>query len=109
MYLKRELGEGRSYKVMWNKYSRRVLLAMSSQAFAQLVSKCPPSRDFDLHADSSRTEWYKWYIRCFNPLSRSSLFSFVIVISYYARELPLFTPKVKLNTEAMLCLCSPRV
>jgi hypothetical protein len=36
---KRESGEGRSYRTMWNKYSRRVLLAMSSQAFAQLVSK----------------------------------------------------------------------
>lgn len=32
----RELGEGRSYAVMWKKYKRRVLLAMSSQAFAQL-------------------------------------------------------------------------
>jgi hypothetical protein len=36
----RELGEGRSYAVMWKKYKRRVLLAMSSQAFAQLVSFC---------------------------------------------------------------------
>jgi len=32
----RESGEGRSYAVMWRKYKRRVLLAMSSQAFAQL-------------------------------------------------------------------------
>ncbi|KAG2075007.1 general substrate transporter [Suillus decipiens] len=32
----RDLGEGRSYAVMWKKYKRRVLLAMSSQAFAQL-------------------------------------------------------------------------
>ncbi|EIN14124.1 general substrate transporter [Punctularia strigosozonata HHB-11173 SS5] len=32
----RELGEGRSYGVMWTKYKRRVLLAMSSQMFAQL-------------------------------------------------------------------------
>lgn len=32
----RESGEGRSYRVMWSKYKRRVLLAMSSQAFAQL-------------------------------------------------------------------------
>ncbi|KAF8891456.1 general substrate transporter [Gymnopilus junonius] len=32
----RALGEGRSYKTMWKKYQRRVLLAMSSQAFAQL-------------------------------------------------------------------------
>lgn len=37
-YIQRELGEGRSYAVMWRKYKRRVLLAMSSQAFAQLVS-----------------------------------------------------------------------
>lgn len=28
----------RSYKAMWEKYSGRVLLAMSAQAFAQLVS-----------------------------------------------------------------------
>jgi len=32
----RASGEGRSYRVMWTKYKRRVLLAMSSQAFAQL-------------------------------------------------------------------------
>ncbi|KAI9461812.1 general substrate transporter [Boletus coccyginus] len=38
----RELGEGRSYSTMWRKYKRRVLLAMSSQAFAQLV--CCSSR-----------------------------------------------------------------
>lgn len=35
--VKRETGEARSYAVMWQKYKRRVLLAMSSQAFAQLV------------------------------------------------------------------------
>lgn len=34
--LERESGEGRTYSVMWQKYKRRVLLAMSSQAFAQL-------------------------------------------------------------------------
>jgi len=32
----RESGEGRSYRQMWKKYKRRVLLAMSSLAFAQL-------------------------------------------------------------------------
>jgi len=32
----RESGEARSYTTMWRKYKRRVLLAMSSQAFAQL-------------------------------------------------------------------------
>ncbi|KAG6911521.1 hypothetical protein DXG01_011823 [Tephrocybe rancida] len=32
----RESGEGRTYMAMWKKYKRRVLLAMSSQAFAQL-------------------------------------------------------------------------
>ncbi|KAJ7600760.1 hypothetical protein C8J56DRAFT_847374 [Mycena floridula] len=32
----RDSGEGRSYAVMWKRYKRRVLLAMSSQAFAQL-------------------------------------------------------------------------
>ncbi|KIM41184.1 hypothetical protein M413DRAFT_445884 [Hebeloma cylindrosporum] len=32
----RHSGEDRSYKTMWRKYQRRVLLAMSSQAFAQL-------------------------------------------------------------------------
>ncbi|KAI0814889.1 general substrate transporter [Irpex lacteus] len=32
----RESGEDRSYASMWRKYQRRVLLAMSSQAFAQL-------------------------------------------------------------------------
>ncbi|KAF8912971.1 hypothetical protein CPB84DRAFT_1811952 [Gymnopilus junonius] len=34
----RESGEGRTYKAMWHKYKKRVLLAMSSQAFAQLAS-----------------------------------------------------------------------
>ncbi|PPQ62985.1 hypothetical protein CVT24_006091 [Panaeolus cyanescens] len=34
--LLRESGEERTYRVMWRKYKRRVLLAMSSQAFAQL-------------------------------------------------------------------------
>lgn len=38
MLMQRESGEARSYAVMWQKYKRRVLLAMSSQAFAQLVS-----------------------------------------------------------------------
>ncbi|KAI0257443.1 general substrate transporter [Lactifluus subvellereus] len=33
----RESGEGRTYEVMWRKYQRRILLAMSSQAFAQLL------------------------------------------------------------------------
>ena len=37
-YLQRESGEARSYRQMWYKYKRRVLLAMSSQAFAQLAS-----------------------------------------------------------------------
>ncbi|TFK36820.1 general substrate transporter [Crucibulum laeve] len=32
----RESGEARTYRAMWRKYKRRVLLAMSSQAFAQL-------------------------------------------------------------------------
>ncbi|TFY71455.1 hypothetical protein EVG20_g1567 [Dentipellis fragilis] len=32
----RESGEGRTYSAMWKKYKRRILLAMSSQAFAQL-------------------------------------------------------------------------
>jgi hypothetical protein len=36
----RSSGEARSYAVMWRKYKRRVLLAMSSQAFAQLVGTC---------------------------------------------------------------------
>ncbi|KAK0504376.1 general substrate transporter [Armillaria luteobubalina] len=34
--MERESGEARTYAVMWKKYKRRVLLAMSSQAFAQL-------------------------------------------------------------------------
>ncbi|KAI0800970.1 general substrate transporter [Fomes fomentarius] len=34
--LERESGEGRTYANMWKRYKRRVLLAMSSQAFAQL-------------------------------------------------------------------------
>ncbi|KAH9175469.1 general substrate transporter [Lactarius sanguifluus] len=34
----RESGEGRTYEAMWRKYKRRILLAMSSQAFAQLLT-----------------------------------------------------------------------
>lgn len=37
MWSQRESGEGRTYANMWKRYKRRVLLAMSSQAFAQLV------------------------------------------------------------------------
>ncbi|KAI0001912.1 general substrate transporter [Russula vinacea] len=33
----RESGEGRTYRAMWRRYQRRILLAMSSQAFAQLL------------------------------------------------------------------------
>ncbi|KIK69831.1 hypothetical protein GYMLUDRAFT_67119 [Collybiopsis luxurians FD-317 M1] len=33
----RESGEGRTYGMMWRRYKQRVLLAMSSQAFAQLA------------------------------------------------------------------------
>jgi MFS family permease len=32
----RESGEARTYEAMWRRYQRRILLAMSSQAFAQL-------------------------------------------------------------------------
>ena len=38
----RQSGEARSYEAMWHRYKRRVILAMSSQAFAQLVSICKP-------------------------------------------------------------------
>ncbi|KAG7445625.1 general substrate transporter [Guyanagaster necrorhizus] len=34
--MERQSGEARTYAMMWKKYKRRVLLAMSSQAFAQL-------------------------------------------------------------------------
>ncbi|KAI3596586.1 mfs monosaccharide [Moniliophthora roreri] len=34
--MERESGDGRTYGMMWRKYKQRVLLAMSSQAFAQL-------------------------------------------------------------------------
>ena len=34
--MQRKSGEGRSYGVMWRRYKQRVVLAMSSQAFAQL-------------------------------------------------------------------------
>ena len=37
IYLQRESGEARTYGAMWRRYKRRILLAMSSQAFAQLV------------------------------------------------------------------------
>ncbi|KAJ6622568.1 general substrate transporter [Mycena sp. CBHHK59/15] len=34
--MERNSGDGRSYGAMWRRYKRRILLAMSSQAFAQL-------------------------------------------------------------------------
>ena len=34
---KRQNGGARTYQMMWRRYKQRVLLAMSSQAFAQLV------------------------------------------------------------------------
>ncbi|KAJ6485258.1 general substrate transporter [Mycena vulgaris] len=34
--MERNSGEGRSYAMMWRRYKRRILLAMSAQAFAQL-------------------------------------------------------------------------
>ncbi|KAJ7456735.1 hypothetical protein B0H11DRAFT_2243903 [Mycena galericulata] len=34
--MERNSGKGRSYAMMWRRYKRRILLAMSSQAFAQL-------------------------------------------------------------------------
>ena len=37
-------GEDRTYAAMWSRYKRRVLLAMSSQMFAQLVSTASGSR-----------------------------------------------------------------
>lgn len=48
MSCQRENGEGRTYGVMWKKYKRRVLLAMSSQAFAQLVRPAGCWRGFIL-------------------------------------------------------------
>jgi hypothetical protein len=39
----KESGAPRTYAAMWRQYKRRVLLAMSSQAFAQLVSSVFPS------------------------------------------------------------------
>jgi hypothetical protein len=60
--LQRASGEARSYKVMWDRYKRRVLLAMSSQAFAQLVRAC----------DSTPASWAT------NP-SRSRMASMVCI------------------------------
>lgn len=38
-YTQRAVGD-RSYKALWRRYRGRVLIAMSSQAFAQLVGRC---------------------------------------------------------------------
>ncbi|KAJ7075823.1 general substrate transporter [Mycena belliarum] len=55
----RNSGDGRSYAMMWRRYKRRILLAMSSQAFAQLVSGLPPSSGlFQIWA----IEWNQCYI-----------------------------------------------
>lgn len=44
----------RSYKALWRRYKARVMIAMSSQMFAQLVSRLLPYR-FLL-----TLEWYQW-------------------------------------------------
>ncbi|KAF8898857.1 general substrate transporter [Infundibulicybe gibba] len=60
----RENGEGRSYGMMWRKYKRRVLLAMSSQAFAQLRLAGWPRRhpydwnQFYIYVLSTLPPWY---------------------------------------------------
>lgn len=54
--LQRESGEDRTYEAMWRKYKRRILLAMSSQAFAQLV-RHPTKPGPRLLADTRLAEW----------------------------------------------------
>lgn len=55
-------GEPRDYATMWRKYKRRVLLAMSSQAFAQLVSLDSTSGVSRAFIDPwSYIERNKWY------------------------------------------------
>lgn len=67
---------------MWRKYKRRVLLAMSSQAFAQLV------RDSYLCLrglmKQAHIEWNQWYV--LHQFTQGGTRSTLLVISYYARE-----------------------
>lgn len=46
---------------MWKKYKRRVLLAMSSQAFAQLVCYVVSLTAW-LRCLLVITEWYQWWV-----------------------------------------------
>ncbi|PPQ67078.1 hypothetical protein CVT25_005679 [Psilocybe cyanescens] len=84
----RESGEARTYSVMWRKYKRRVLLAMSSQAFAQLVRASYFVITFNarLTKETCRMElmvslpsYFSSYPLHFN------LLLVMAVISYYAR------------------------
>ena len=75
----RELGEGRSYATMWRKYKRRVLLAMSSQAFAQLVRTLPFCMLNMTFVLGGHIEWDQWYVAVF-------LFLDSIDISVYLRS-----------------------
>ena len=56
--IQRESGEGRTYAVMWKRYKKRVLLAMSSQAFAQLV--CHLSTSCGSTILIKHVERYQW-------------------------------------------------
>lgn len=86
--VKRESGEGRSYTVMWKRYKRRVLLAMSSQAFAQLVSCLSYFTPLVSLTLSSRTASMVSVNRERYHLVLT--ISHFAVISYYARECYLF-------------------
>ena len=85
IYAQRRTGEARSYAVMWRKYKRRVLLAMSSQAFAQLVCAChASSRLLRSHIHIvNRMALMVWLLSYGANLQPESIS--LAVISYYAR------------------------
>jgi len=84
MLFQRASGEARTYAAMWSKYKRRVLLAMSSQAFAQLVSFVMP---LDLSADLSFIRTESMVCQVFT-IWNTPYNDLATVISYYARKSP---------------------
>ena len=71
---------------MWKKYKRRVLLAMSSLAFAQLASNSLIDIHIHLTDRLLYLEWDKWYLPHFKLSFFAKVMLFTLVISYYARK-----------------------
>ena len=86
----RESGEARTYTAMWRRYKRRILLAMSSQAFAQLVCNFFQILhvQYPLMSGVHRTGSTVGS----DPVEKCLQLTRVAVISYYARKCHFLEP-----------------